>query len=161
MTIFGEKMLEDGIFVPWGFYLFDTRTGDKTVNVTIFHSEKKDNKKTTNLLERKNLEQEIEIHNETIFALVNIYTVFKFCLCSCTENVETIAVSWSLFHGTENMLIRNWITPILFYGCFRNYGVVCNIQMQLKRLKAHRQISKKRCFEKYCSCDQACRFSAF
>ena len=29
-----------------------------------------------------------------------------------------------------------------------------------KILKAHRQISKKRCFEKYCSCDQACQFSA-
>ena len=27
-------------------------------------------------------------------------------------------------------------------------------------LKAHRQISGKRCFEKYCSCDQACQFSA-
>ena len=27
-------------------------------------------------------------------------------------------------------------------------------------LKAHRQISEKRCFEKYCSCDQACQFSA-
>ena len=27
-------------------------------------------------------------------------------------------------------------------------------------LKAHRQISKKRCFEKYCSCDQASQFSA-
>ena len=27
-------------------------------------------------------------------------------------------------------------------------------------LKAHRQISKKRFFEKYCSCDIACQFSA-
>ena len=27
-------------------------------------------------------------------------------------------------------------------------------------LKAHRQISIKRCFEKHCSCDQACQFSA-
>ena len=27
-------------------------------------------------------------------------------------------------------------------------------------LKVHRQISKKRCFEKYCSCDQACQVSA-
>ena len=27
-------------------------------------------------------------------------------------------------------------------------------------LKAQRQISKKRCFEKYCSCDKACHFSA-
>ena len=27
-------------------------------------------------------------------------------------------------------------------------------------LKAYRQISKKRCFGKYCSCDQACQFSA-
>ena len=29
-----------------------------------------------------------------------------------------------------------------------------------KELKAHRQVSKKRCFEEYCSCDQACQFSA-
>ena len=27
-------------------------------------------------------------------------------------------------------------------------------------LKAHRQISKKRCFEKNCSCDKACQFLA-
>ena len=27
-------------------------------------------------------------------------------------------------------------------------------------LKAHRQISKKHCFKNYCSCDQACQFSA-
>ena len=27
-------------------------------------------------------------------------------------------------------------------------------------IKAHRQISKKWCFERYCSCDQACQFSA-
>ena len=27
-------------------------------------------------------------------------------------------------------------------------------------LKAHRKISQKRCFEKYCSCDKACHFSA-
>ena len=28
------------------------------------------------------------------------------------------------------------------------------------KLKAHRQISKKRCLEKYCSCDKTCPFSA-
>ena len=27
-------------------------------------------------------------------------------------------------------------------------------------LKVHQQISKKRCFKKHCSCDQACQFSA-
>ena len=27
-------------------------------------------------------------------------------------------------------------------------------------LKAHQQTSKKQCFEKYCSCDQACQVSA-
>ena len=27
-------------------------------------------------------------------------------------------------------------------------------------LKTHRQISEKRCFKKYYSCDQACQFSA-
>ena len=27
-------------------------------------------------------------------------------------------------------------------------------------LKAHRQISKKQCFKKYCSYDQVCQFSA-
>ena len=27
-------------------------------------------------------------------------------------------------------------------------------------LKTHRQISKKRCFESYCSCDETCQFSA-
>ena len=29
-----------------------------------------------------------------------------------------------------------------------------------EKLKAHRQISKNRCFENYCSCDEACQFSA-
>ena len=28
-------------------------------------------------------------------------------------------------------------------------------------LKAHGHISKKRCLEKYCSCDKACQFPAF
>ena len=32
--------------------------------------------------------------------------------------------------------------------------------MQGKLLKAHQQISTKRCFEKYCSCDQAYQVSA-
>ena len=32
--------------------------------------------------------------------------------------------------------------------------------MQQLNLKAHRQISEKWCFEKYCSYDQACQFSA-
>ena len=27
-------------------------------------------------------------------------------------------------------------------------------------LKAHRKISKEWCFEKYCSCDEACQFEA-
>ena len=30
----------------------------------------------------------------------------------------------------------------------------------VRTLKAHRQISKKRCFEKYCSYHQVCQFSA-
>ena len=32
--------------------------------------------------------------------------------------------------------------------------------LYLKHLNVHRQISKKRFFEKYCSCDKACQFSA-
>ena len=31
--------------------------------------------------------------------------------------------------------------------------------LDIRLLKAHQQISKKRCFKKYCSCDQACQFS--
>ena len=39
------------------------------------------------------------------------------------------------------------------------------IMVRLRRgitvtLKAHRQVPKKRCFEKYCSCDKACQFWA-
>ena len=30
----------------------------------------------------------------------------------------------------------------------------------MKALKEHRQVSKKRHFEKYCSCDKACQCSA-
>ena len=33
--------------------------------------------------------------------------------------------------------------------------------MLLDMFKAHRQISKQQCFEKYCSCDQACLFVSF
>ena len=32
--------------------------------------------------------------------------------------------------------------------------------MRFGQLKAHRQISKKQCFEKYCSCDRVCKVSA-
>ena len=38
-------------------------------------------------------------------------------------------------------------------------GIIIETEL-LKVLKAHRQLSKKRCFEKYCSCDKACQFSA-
>ena len=31
---------------------------------------------------------------------------------------------------------------------------------EMPNVKAHRQISKKQCFEKYCLCDKACQFSA-
>ena len=38
-------------------------------------------------------------------------------------------------------------------------GIIIETEL-LKVLKAHRQLSKKRCLEKYCSCDKACQFSA-
>ena len=44
----------------------------------------------------------------------------------------------------------NFIEKRLCYWCL-NF---------VKLFKAHRQTSKKQCFEKYCSCDQACQFSA-
>ena len=31
---------------------------------------------------------------------------------------------------------------------------------EMPNVKAHQQISKKQCFEKYCLCDKACQFSA-
>ena len=43
----------------------------------------------------------------------------------------------------------------------KNYVQLCQDNTSWKSsLKAHQQIPKKRCFEKYCSCDQACQFSA-
>ena len=44
---------------------------------------------------------------------------------------------------------------LLDYPYFKNY-----FKMIATDLKAHRKISKKRCFEEHCSCDQACQFSA-
>ena len=45
-----------------------------------------------------------------------------------------------------------------------NVQVICQISMLHTYLrfdlKAHRQTSKKRCFEKYCSFDKACQVSA-
>ena len=41
---------------------------------------------------------------------------------------------------------------MFFFFCFHLIKTIC--------LKAHRQISKKWCFEKYCSFDKACQFSA-
>ena len=38
--------------------------------------------------------------------------------------------------------------------------LLCIIIFRWLTLKAHRQISKKRFFEKYCSCDKVCQFSA-
>ena len=32
---------------------------------------------------------------------------------------------------------------------------------RLEMLKAQQQIFKKRCFEKYCSCDKACHFQLY
>ena len=37
---------------------------------------------------------------------------------------------------------------------------VSNLYVSTVISKVHRQISEKRCFEKYCSRDKACQFSA-
>ena len=37
---------------------------------------------------------------------------------------------------------------------------ICFCAKWMVLLKAHQQVSKKRCFKKYCSCDKACQFSA-
>ena len=41
---------------------------------------------------------------------------------------------------------------IFFHGLVRHYYLE---RLAFCALKAHRQISQKRCFKKYCSCDQA------
>ena len=66
--------------------------------------------------------------------------------------------------------IANYADDNTPYACSSDVdSVIFKLQKNTKRifrwfynnnLKAHRQISKKRCFEKYCSCDQACQFSA-
>ena len=48
-----------------------------------------------------------------------------------------------------------WFWSILFKSCSD-----LNFDRYWQISKKHWQISKKRCFEKNCSCDQACQFSA-
>ena len=57
---------------------------------------------------------------------------------SCRGNPYEYMDSWERFNETSLLAKKD------FY---------CN-------LKAHRQISNKWCFEKYCSCDQTYQFSA-
>ena len=55
-------------------------------------------------------------------------------------------LGWYEKFREQIFLLNDWPSNILLIG---------------DSLKAHQRIiSKKRCFEKYCSCDQACQFSA-
>ena len=53
-------------------------------------------------------------------------------------------------------------SAILFYYMFllAENRILCSLLFTAAGLKAYQQISKKGCFEKYCSCDKACPFSA-
>ena len=54
---------------------------------------------------------------------------------------------YTFFLFCVNLYLQNYITVTKYWKykwCF----------------KAHRQISKKQCLEKYCSCDKACQFPA-
>ena len=58
----------------------------------------------------------------------------------------------NLLHISEHLFIR---TPTEVCLCFNIIKIIWE-----NKLKAHRQIPKKRCFEKYCLYDQVCQFSA-
>ena len=61
--------------------------------------------------------------------------------------------------------IKNSQPKIKFTGSYKKKSVMVFMHLLSSEngetiLKAHRQISKIRFFEKYCSCDKACQFSA-
>ena len=74
--------------------------------------------------------------------------------CSLLENTSKVLTQTLLFGNTSLSLSNN--SKIL--------GTAIDFILSTKRfdcltayLKAHPQISKKRCFEKCCSCDKACQ----
>ena len=76
---------------------------------------------------------------------------------------------WCCFQFFLNCLVQpNQVIYFLFHIIFiinqalnlSNSQLVLCMLLKYCSLKAHRQISEKRCFRKYCSCDQACQFSA-
>ena len=66
----------------------------------------------------------------------------------------------------SNELMKQCKWKIQFHQTFTNLSKTrypCLMKMFdafESALKAHQQISKTRCFAKYCSCDKACQFSA-
>ena len=50
--------------------------------------------------------------------------------------------------------------PLLVWMNLRLKNCLWDILLLFLNLKAHQQISKKQCFEKYYSCDKSCQFSA-
>ena len=96
--------------------------------------------------------------------------VAECCLCRyehSQDGREGCACSIKFFqlfsHPTFMIYYHQWEVLVDMLIRLIRFLVNLNISRTLSfliSLKAQRQISKKRCFEKYCSCDKACHFSA-
>ena len=76
----------------------------------------------------------------------------------CCEQVNYIFVKFSYYILLTPLPLSSSPFPLVLWSPPFPKKIVFSV---LKcSLKAHRQISIKRCFENYCSCDQACQFSA-
>ena len=81
-----------------------------------------------------------------LLALINSEAVCLVCAAK-------YACDWELRNSCPRFL-HVLATPTLSPGGFLKTSTFFAFL-----LKAHGQISEKRCFEKYCSCDKACQFS--
>ena len=86
--------------------------------------------------------------------------VFSFIfLYNCFRSNSKQKLLWSSISPVNNSY-KLLIKLLQYFDYFKTNSQTLIAPVLIRFLKAHRQISKKRCFEKYCSCDQACQVSA-
>ena len=101
-----------------------------------------------------------EIKKPSTSKVSQLYYLYKKTIGNQNLVVQNVQENIQDFAG---MFFRVAIEEISFQlDCFEcNWQRVYKVSQPAKfYLKAHRQISEKRCFEKYCSCDKAYQFSA-
>ena len=84
----------------------------------------------------------------------------KFRNCNGSQTKEQLHTRYKEYRNLSSTLLKRSKTNYYNHYFDINWNNIKNTWKGIKSiLEAHRHISKKRYFEKYCSCDQACQVS--